>query len=197
MVQRWDAWDGTGKSRSGFSLVELMLVLAVFALLTAIAIPRIDHIRYQLDSSVQTVATAMLMAQRSAVSEEHDVVVSFDVPNRRVSILSDTNNNGLTDIGERVRQVPLEPPLTFGRGGASARPMGSAPVNFTRMIGGLPVVIFHRNGSASSAGGFYITSSRAVADSSYSKDTRALEVIRATGRTEWWRFDGSVWQRGF
>jgi hypothetical protein len=47
-------------------------------------------------------------------------------------------------------------------------------------------------------GGFYLTS-RASADGNITlaKHTRAVEIIRATGRTEWARYSGSQWMRGF
>ena len=76
-------------------------------------------------------------------------------------------------------------------------PSAPRPINFDRNIGGRPALIFHRNGSASGIGGFYLTSTRAMASTGYSSDTRAVEIIRATGRTEWFRYTGTTWKRGF
>ena len=69
---------------------------------------------------------------------------------------------------------------------------------FLLMIFTVPAVIFHRNGSASQSGGLYLTSVRANAGVlEHQRDTRALELFRATGRPEWYRYDGTNWTRGF
>jgi hypothetical protein len=58
-------------------------------------------------------------------------------------------------------------------------------------------VIFYRNGSASESRGVYLASTRAQADPAFVRDVRAIHVERATGRAEWWHYDGSTWVRGF
>lgn len=63
--------------------------------------------------------------------------------------------------------------------------------------GGLPALTFHRDGSASEEGGFYITSRRAQVVGGYPQDTRAVEVERATGRPSWYRAGINEWHRGF
>jgi hypothetical protein len=98
--------------------------------------------------------------------------------------------------------VNLDTRITFGLVGAPARAFGLQPINFNRTIGGLPALIFHRNGSASGVSGFYITSTRAIAASAqgslkYADDARAIEILRATGRTEWFRYSSPNWIRGF
>jgi len=76
---------------------------------------------------------------------------------------------------------------------------GSSAINFTQTESttGLPEVTFYRNGSASEAGGAYLTSRRSIGDPKYVIDNRAMRVERATGRAEWWHYDGTTWVRGF
>jgi hypothetical protein len=31
----------------------------------------------------------------------------------------------------------------------------------------------------------------------WNRDTRAVEIVRATGRTEWFKYNGTAWTRGF
>lgn len=184
--------------RHGFTTIELLLVITVIGLLTAIAVPKIDILRYRVESGIQIVGTTLLAAQRAAVTRQHDVIVTFDEVNRRVIVHRDENNNGQVNGTEHTHAVALDDAVVFGRGGAPARAFGGAAVNFARTVNGLPAVIFHRNGSASSAGGLYLTSGRAAGgDATYARDTRALEMVRATGRAEWWRYHGSGWTRGF
>jgi hypothetical protein len=73
--------------------------------------------------------------------------------------------------------------------------MGGAAVNFTRTQGLLPIVIFHRDGSASENGGLYVTT---VAGLSLGRpgDVRAIEVSRATGRATWFSYATGAWKDG-
>lgn len=183
--------------RAGFSLVEVLMIIVIMGMLGAIAFSRVDLSRMQLRSAVQILSTTMVAAQREAITKQHDMILTFDATNRIVRVTWDANNNNLIDVNERRRTVALEDRVRFGRSFTTARWFGSAPINFNRSISGLPALIFHRNGSASGVGGFYLTSARAVTDSRWVMDTRAVEIVRATGRTEWFRYDGTAWKRGF
>ncbi len=184
---------------AGVTLVELVVVLAMIGIVAAIALPKIDLPRYQIEGAMHGVGTGMLVAQRLAVTRQHDVAVRFDVPGQALLIHEDANNNGVVDAGERVRRVPLGEKVVFGRGTAPPAPsVGSAdPVTFTKTAEGWPVVTFHRNGSASEAGGFYLTSRRALASGQHGDDARAVEIERATGRAAWYRYAGGTWSRRF
>lgn len=160
---------------------------AMIGILTTIAIPRIDYPHFRVDAAIQSVGTTLLAAPREAVAGQHDVIAQFDAPNRRLRLIWDINNNGLPDPGERTRVIVLEDQVVFGRGRATARGFGAAPINFARTVEGVPAVILHRNGSASEAGGLYLTSVRALSEPTHARDTRALEILRAAGRPEWSR----------
>jgi hypothetical protein len=143
------------------------------------------------------VSTALQAAQREAVARQHDVLVIFDATRSRFRLVFDANNNGTADGVERTRGVVLEPQIVFGRGGAPARAFGAGPVTLSD---GTQLLTFHRNGAASASGGLYLTSVKAAAgDTKRQRDTRAIEIIRATGRIEWFRYTGtgSTWIRGF
>jgi prepilin-type N-terminal cleavage/methylation domain-containing protein len=186
-------------NRRGFTLAEMLVVLGLIGLLVAIVAPKVDFQHYQIDGGMQAVATALMAAQREAVGKQHDVAVMFDQGNAALRILYDANNNGFIDVSERVRVLQLDSHVRFGRASASALPqIGASAVTFTHLTGGFPSVVFHRNGAASQSGGLYLTSVRALSgNSAYQRDTRALELFRATGRPEWYRYDGTNWTRGF
>lgn len=182
----------------GFSMIELLLVIVIIGMLGAIALPRIDVAQFQVNSAVQSLSTTMVAAQREAITKQHDLILTFDAANREVRLAWDVNSNGAINAGERTRAVSLDDRVVFGRGNAPARAFGDQPINFDDEIAGLPALTFHRNGSASGVGGFYLTSRAAAAgDATRTNHTRAVEIIRATGRTEWWRYSGSAWARGF
>ncbi|WP_420126247.1 prepilin-type N-terminal cleavage/methylation domain-containing protein [Longimicrobium sp.] len=182
--------------RSGYSLVEVMLVLVLMGILLALAGPRINLSPTRTEAGVQALASELMAAQRAAVSGQHDVVVAFDQAQRRLRVHFDLDNDGVMDSGEPVQMKPLERGVVFGRGSAGTlAQLGSQPVSFTRTQGGLRAVTFNRAGSASEEGGAYLSALPAVSPPASS--TRAVLVDRATARAMVWRYTGSAWQRRF
>lgn len=183
--------------RTGFTIIEMLIVLVVVGIVVAMAAPKIDTVKYRLESDMQGVGMALMAAERQAITQQHDVIVTFDVEQGVIHIIDDNNNNGVRDTGERERGISLSEGVVFGRGSAPARPMGPEPVTFKKIVNGQPALVFHRDGSGSEAGGFYITSTREVASGTKPEDSRAIEMERATGRGTWYRYGPPVWRRAF
>lgn len=183
----------TVSERHGFSMIELLTVIVVMGLIAAVAVPRSGISTYQANAGAQVVSTTLSYAQRQAISRQADTRVAFDLPNNRMRIHEDRNNDNVIDAGERVTFSNLPEGITFGRGSAAARPMGGAVVTFTRAQGILPVLIFRRDGTASEDGGVYLTT---IAGLSIDRtaDVRAVEIARATGRPTWFSFGTGVWK---
>jgi prepilin-type N-terminal cleavage/methylation domain-containing protein len=184
-------------STAGFTLIEMLIVMAILGLVVAFVAPKIDLTKYKVESSMQGVGMTLLAAEREAITKQHDVILMFDATNGLIRVHDDANNNGVIDAGERVRGVPVGEGIVFGRATAPALPMGGAAVNFTKVVGGLPAVVFHRDGSASEAGGFYLTSIRAATNGVHLEDTRAIVLERATGRASWYKYGPPLWRRAF
>ena len=179
--------------RPGFTLVEILMVVALLGLVVMFGLPKLNVSSYRVNGAVRGTVALLARAQRLAVTEQMNVNALLDVTNSAIRIHEDANNNNAIDAGERVRSYPLGENVVFGIGAAPARQYAPAPVSFTRMMGGTPEIIFRRDGSASENGGFYITQR----NSSSARDARSVEVIQATGRTEWYQYDGSQWVRKF
>jgi hypothetical protein len=99
-----------------------------------------------------------------------------------------------------VTYVNLEEGVTFGRGAAAAITYsngvsGPATFNFTQTQGGLPVVVFRRDGSASENGGFYLNTIKSL-NAGTTGAVRAGEIIRSSGRVIWYSFATGTWTRG-
>ncbi len=187
--------------RRGFTLVEMLIVIPMMAIVAAIALPRVNVSRIQSKSSIQALGTTMLAMQREAISRQHNIVVMVDTAQRQLRVLYDANDNLAINNGERVRGIPLGDGIQFGRPATvPVRTFGGAAVNFTTQetTTSLPAIVFFRNGSAREFGGVYLTTRLALAgDPDHRNETWAMEMIRATGRSEWMRWNGTTWMRGF
>jgi prepilin-type N-terminal cleavage/methylation domain-containing protein len=181
---------------SGFTIIELLMVMAIIAIISAVALPKLDFSRYRIDAAVRGLASGLARAQRQAVTNQSNVNVLFDVANKTFKIHEDDNNDNVIQPAERVRQYPLGDGVEYGLGTTPVRTYAPGPVTFTRTLGGLPEIIFRRDGSASENGAVYITSLNATARGRTS-DARSVELIQATGRVEWYRYTGAAWQRKF
>jgi type IV fimbrial biogenesis protein FimT len=95
---------------SGFSLMELMLVISMIALITAIAMPSMLGWREgaKLRGAVENMRGDLQLAKLKAVQESGPVAVSFESDGYRVFI-DNGANEGVRDAGERLiknRELP-------------------------------------------------------------------------------------------
>lgn len=188
--------DFQPRHRAGFTLVELIMILSIVGLLTSIAVPRVDFVRFQVAGAVREVQSSVTAARGQALLRQHDVVVTFDVSDDRLYVLTDANNNGVTDTGEMRRMIQLSENVKFDRGGAAALNGVTDALSFTKESESLPALSFHRNGAATEEGTFYLTSLRAAGGTDYPQDTRALTVVRSTGNVHCYSYRTLTWLEG-
>jgi prepilin-type N-terminal cleavage/methylation domain-containing protein len=182
--------------RAGFTLLELIVILALVGIIVTIAVPRIDVARFQLDAAVQEVLSKVAVSRGQALLRQHDIVLTFDEPGDRFYVLYDADNSGSTTSGELRAMVQLPDRVKFGRGGAPAISGMTDAVPFTKVSESLPALRFHRNGSASEEGIVYLTSGRAAGSTGFPQDTRALKVERATGSVRCLSYRTLAWVEG-
>ena len=170
--------------RSGFTIVELVVIMILIGLMASIAAPSFNRWSFEIESEAAQALTTIMGARHMAVLKQHDVVLAFDTANQRVRIHTDVNSNGTVDSGEDTRLFELSESMGFGRGGAPAWGDYTRTLNMTQKQDGFPSITFHRNGSASEETRFYLTTQRAVQNGGFPEDARAFDVQRATGRIE-------------
>jgi prepilin-type N-terminal cleavage/methylation domain-containing protein len=179
--------------RDGFSLIELLIVLAVLAVLVGLALPRLDSASFRADANVRLVRMSLQQAQRLALQQQHDVLVSFDVAGGRIRVAEDTDNNKAVGGGEPVTWRALAEGAKFttpsaGVYGAVATPVVGSALS---TIDGMPSIVMHRSGSASSNLEVYLMVTGKKADA-----VRGVTLIQATGRTDWFKRIGAAWKAG-
>ena len=182
------------RSQSGFTFIEMIIVLSVIGLLTSIAAPMFSPGRWRADSAALEMAAALTSAQRLAVLRQHDVILTFLETDRAVRVHRDDDNDGNVDSGEDVRLVELPETIGFGMGSAPsiAGDLTSATVTFSDPGTGRRLV-FHRNGSASEAGRIYLRPLQGSL-SADATGARVLTVERSTGEIVCRSYISGAWE---
>lgn len=187
------------ESRSGFTLAEVLIVVVIIGIATAMAAPRLNLGAFQMNAAMQALGGTLYNAQRQAVKQHAHVVLALDTAGRRIRVHEDGNRNGIIDSGEALRFVGLEDKVVFGRGTAPAAafvPAGT-PSSFTGRQGGWPSITIYPNGSLNEEAGFYITTRRAAVSGKFPADARLVRLRRSTGRPTWYSYNGTSWERAF
>ncbi len=82
---------GTGRARSGFTLLELLIVLMLMGLITALTIPVFSGgvSTTQLKSAAREVAAGLRQARGQAIAQKAEAVLELDVTGRAFRVLPD------------------------------------------------------------------------------------------------------------
>jgi type II secretory pathway pseudopilin PulG len=171
------------------TLMEIVIVLTIMSVVTAMGLPKLDLSQYRADAAAQQVRSVFQTAQRTSLTRQYDVIVSVDTVQGGLRIAEDVNNNGSIEVSEWKFWRPV------GQGNKFAvPPTGISTTTVTKSVVGpqlstvdaLPSVIFHRNGSASTDAEIYVSSTNRNRI-----DYRAITLTRATGRSEVFRLGGT------
>ena len=133
-----DRWNNLSGRRNGFSLIELILVVVLIGVLTAIAVPRFASSanNYQVNMSARKVAADLSRARNDAWNRGVHRTVTFNAnaPQYTLAGVADMNNSALSDTVVSLAQSPYN--------------ATQVSVNF----GGLSSVIFDGYGLPNSGG---------------------------------------------
>ena len=176
------------RSRFGFSMIEIIIVLVMMAVVARMALPKLNMSQFRADAAAQQVRSVFQTAQRTSLTRQFDVIVSVDTTTFGLRIAEDSSNDGIIQSNEWKFWRPTGEGNTFaippkGLNGTVASPVVGSNI---KSVTNLPSIIFHRDGSTSSDGEVYVQSSYKGRT-----DYRAITVTRATGRTELWRLSGT------
>ena len=145
----------------GFTLLELMVVLVVFSIVTAIALPGLNKFlrSVELSGTVSRMATSLRVVRQRAVTENNNYVAILGA-NDNILWWDDDDNDGVKDNTEKTGEnAPIPDWITVTSD--AGNPFASDTLTF------LP------NGSASQSGTIIFSNADGY--------QRSLSVIRPTG----------------
>lgn len=184
----------TEPATRGFTIIELLMVVALISIIAATAIPRINFNRYRADAAGRLVRTQLQNAQRNAITRQSNVIASFDLTDNRLRLVQDYNNNDTLNTSDRVDFRRLEEGARYAvptwPGPNGTTPAAAVVGPNLRTVSGMKTVIFRRDGSASSDLEVYVTMRPAVPE-----EYRAVTVAQSTGRSELFKWNGKAWIR--
>ncbi len=96
--------------KNGFSLLELMIVIAVMGIMSAIAVPRVGQYMAErrLNGAARMVMSDLMMARQKAVSQNNAFKVFFNTDHHGYRILDDDNGDGAITTGEAVEVKDIQ-----------------------------------------------------------------------------------------
>jgi len=147
---------------AGFSLTELMVVLVIVGIMTAVALPGLNKFLRSVDlnGQVQQTATMIRVVRQRAITENNNYVLTWDDTVHGFGWYDDDNNNGVKDVTEK-RKDATSYAAWITVANSSTNPFGSVTTTF------------FPNGSASQSGTCLFTNSDGY--------TRSLSIVRPTG----------------
>ncbi len=180
---------------TGYTLLEVLIVMVMIATLVAIARPRLNAPRYRADGAIQMFRNALTQAQRTALINQYDVIVIIDTVHQTLKVSEDANNDGVIESDEHSLSYPLTDGVTFIVPPIGLDSVVSVPVVGSQLgsVGGLPTITFRRDGAATSDLQLYIATPPKPG-----RIYRALRLVQSTGRSDWYLYNATanIWTLG-
>ena len=152
---------GTGRD-AGFSLMEMMVVIVLFGIVSAIALPGFNQFMRAMDlnNQIQVLATNLRVVRQRAITENNNWVIYHSHSPEGWGWWDDDDNDGVKD-GPEHYSAPQPLPAWVTVTNSSTNPFPSDSLTF------------QPNGSASVSGSVIFTNPDGY--------TRSLSVVRPTG----------------
>jgi prepilin-type N-terminal cleavage/methylation domain-containing protein len=149
-------------AQAGFTLAELAVVMIIFGIMAAIALPGFNRFLRSMDlnGEVQTTASMLRVVRQRAITENNDYCVYYDSASRKLTWFDDDNNDGLKEGTEKTGSTNPYPAWL------TVTPSVSNPF-------AADTLVFYPNGSTNTSGSLIYTNTDGY--------FRSLSVVRPTG----------------
>ena len=170
-------------SKRGVSLIEMLTVIVIIGILAAIAIPNFSRWKekYEINGETKKVYFDLLLAHSTSISNNHNVLVTFDPINNTYKVLKDKNNNGQEDSGETIKSVNLENNIQFGFNSGVLDLEGNLVTSSIFFANG-NAITFNSRGQASTSGSIFLIHKNDIGQSN--NRLRSINIIQSTGAIE-------------
>jgi prepilin-type N-terminal cleavage/methylation domain-containing protein len=182
------------KSESGFSLVEMMVVVGIAGVLTAMAVVQIGLAKsaMQGDAAMRSLMAAMNQAREAAITQRRNMRMVFDA-NNRIQIIREEVPGPATTVVATVlfeggmKYLKLVTTDTLDQFG------NTNPVNLPTASGTPPEVKFTPEGKFVNQAGQTLNATVLIARTNTVTSQRAATIMGSTGRVRAFRWDGTKW----
>jgi len=198
------AQHGSGNSEHGFSMIEMVLVVSIILIVSAIAVtslrPNLQQAR--VDAAMREVVSTFRQAREFAIANRRYVQITFPANNQVQVTQMNTLTPGAGAVNKVLTTVTLAPPLVFNLDGMPVTP-DDAPPNG---CGTLAPIVFEciANGPV---GGMLFQSDGELLDGAtllpingtvflgmpgQQSTARAATILGTTGRVRGWKSNGTA-----
>ena len=202
MINKYKMPKKKSVAERGFTLIELMVVVAITALIAGLTVAEINSTSYKLKSAARTLRAKMQQARLLAVKEDCNIYVDFDLDgiggvNPSYALWRDGDNDGTYDAPvELLETVALPDDLAFGavsnaNGGPGASPSPTStvapPADGISYSG--DQLCFDSRGTSSNAWA-YLQAPNKDSTGTYAVGTNNVGRIQ----TRYWATNGGAWR---
>lgn len=174
--------------RRGFTLIEIMLVIALIGIFATWAVTRVNLGGFKMDAAARMLQNVIIGAQQTAITRSTDVTLRFDRQNSKVEV------RFMEGGSQRVVTRPLPDGTGFfipsvGTSGAASDFVGGPGAVAVGGTTFMRDVTIAANGTVPRGDVFVYLGTSAARP----QDQRALAVKGATMRTTLWSFNSLSW----